>query len=339
MFRVFEYFRKKIALQLWSAMMLPACCVLLFLSIADVRGLSQTRFLQLCIVLLAATGVLSVWLARRFSVPIQKMKDAAYRLVKGELNAKSGVVKRRDELADLSEALEELGVALQGVDSLCDEVISNISHELRSPLAVIVAYGEMVRDLTWNDEAARNENLNLIIREAGRLNRMVGDILGYSQLQAGHAKLNRAVENLYEVVASEVAFERLAAAEYGLRIELESFSEDIPLEIDAVKIVQVVRNLLDNAINHTADGGVVEVAIDTIEGKLKVSVSNPGEPIPEEARRTIWERYQRLQHQGGRHEGTGLGLSIVSVILSAHGFEYGVDSEGGRNIFWFAAPA
>lgn len=330
-----KYFRKKIALQLWCAMMLPVCAAVLFLWIADLRGLPRSQFLLLSAVVLLGAALLSLWLTRRFVAPIRKITESAHRLIGGDLGARAEIARRSEEVSELADALEELALAMQGVDTLCDEVIANISHELRSPLAVIVAYGEMVRDLTWSDEAARNENLNLIIREAERLNRMVGDILGYSQLQAGRANLNRTVENLYEVVASEVEFERVAAAAYGLRVELETFSEEIPAKIDAARIVQVMRNLLDNAINHTVDG-VVEVAIQKAGDRLRVEVRNPGAPIPKEARRTIWDRYQRLQHQGGRHEGTGLGLSIASTILAAHGFEYGVDFEGGKNIFWFA---
>ena len=109
-------------------------------------------------------------------------------------------------------------------------------------------------------------------------------------------------------------------------------------QVDALKISQVVRNLLNNAINHTQDGGVITVTVeDTPQGYL-VSIINPGEPIPEEERALIWERYHRSQHQGGRRQGTGIGLSIVKTILDAHAMTYGVDCADGLTRFWFCYP-
>lgn len=106
--------------------------------------------------------------------------------------------------------------------------------------------------------------------------------------------------------------------------------------LDVLKISQVLRNLLNNAINHTTDGQTIYIAI-TNENGLKVSVNNPGAPIPEEKKTQIWERYYSIQHHGTRRQGTGIGLSIVSTILEAHGYSYGVDYQNGFNCFWFLA--
>ena len=109
----------------------------------------------------------------------------------------------------------------------------------------------------------------------------------------------------------------------------------LPVKADSLKMSQVLRNLLYNAINHTPEHGLITVTLNTDGDDFRLSVSNPGEPIPEEDRAIIWERYQRSQHQSGRHMGTGIGLSIVSTILNAHGMTYGVDCENGQTIFWF----
>lgn len=221
------------------------------------------------------------------------------------------------------------------MDDLRKEVIANVSHELRSPLALIGGYAEMVRDIHWKDQEKREEDLNLIIRESHRMSEMVSDILDYSQLQAGYLQLRRDWYNLAEIVESEVLLCEQSAAEHGITLRLEAQEKEIAAYVDALKISQVVRNLLYNALNHTKDGLEITVEIEKKDGKSTVLVKNPGEAIPEEDRELIWERYQRSQHQGGRHEGTGLGLSIVSTILQAHGMEYGVDCRDGLNIFWF----
>jgi signal transduction histidine kinase len=170
------------------------------------------------------------------------------------------------------------------------------------------------------------------------MSEMVNDIMDYSQLQAGYMKLNKDWFNLYEIIESEVAYCENSAAGYGIRIMLDSPRTDIPVLVDALKISQVMRNLLYNAINHTKDGAAIVVTVSESDTDRKVSVINPGEPIPEEERASIWERYQRSQHQGGRRQGTGIGLSIVSAILKAHGTRYGVDCTNGETIFWFALP-
>ena len=213
-----------------------------------------------------------------------------------------------------------------------------MSHELRSPLALIRGYAEMVRDISWRDDEKRNENLNLIIQEAGRMSEMVSDIMDYSQLQAGYIQLKRDWYNLYEIVESEIAYCEQSASEYGIAIKLESELNAVFVNADAMKICQVMRNLLNNAVNHTTDGGIISVVIAELKSRIRVSVINPGEPIPEEDRTIIWERYQRSQHHGGRKKGTGIGLSIVSTFLKAHGMPYGVDCEGGLTTFWFECP-
>lgn len=165
---------------------------------------------------------------------------------------------------------------------------------------------------------------------------MVSDIMDYSQLQAGFVKLKKDAYNLWDIVESEVTHCEQGAAEHQISIRIESIRNDIPVNVDALKIAQVLCNLLYNAINHTADGGTISVMItDAGERKVRVSVVNPGEPIPEEEREVIWERYQRSQHQGGRKTGTGIGLSIVSTFLKAHDMPYGVTCEDGLTTFWF----
>lgn len=193
----------------------------------------------------------------------------------------------------------------------------------------------MVRDIHWKDEEKRTEDLNLIIRESKRMSEMVNDILDYSQLQTGYLQLKKEWYNLYEIVESEIMFCEPSAREYGIQLRFVSDETEIPVYVDALKMSQVIRNLLYNALNHTENKKEIIVSLKTGEDGCLVEVKNPGNPIPEEERELIWERYQRSQHQAGRREGTGLGLSIVSTILKAHGMTYGVDYQDQMTVFWF----
>ncbi|MFT4142976.1 MAG: HAMP domain-containing sensor histidine kinase [Mobilitalea sp.] len=299
-----------------------------------VLRINRSQLVTLSITLSLAAAILAALLSRHFVKPIHIIKFTVDKLTKGELTATTGL-SLKDELGQLSDSVDELSQALQRVDVLRKEVIANVSHELRSPLAVIRGYAEMVRDISWKNDDKRVEDLNLIIQEAGRMSEMVNDIMDYSQLQSGYVKLKEDWYNLHELVKSEVVHSEKKAFEYGITIQLESNLMDIPVHVDAVKICQVMRNLLNNAVNHTADGGIIRVTIEKWNKQIRVSVVNPGEPIPVEDQAIIWERYQRSQHHGGRNQGTGIGLSIVSTYLKAHSMKYGVECKDGLTTFWF----
>lgn len=299
-----------------------------------VLDLNRRQLTFLSILLTVTAAILAGVLSRQFTRPIYEIRDSVDKLTRNDFSI-GPELARDDELGQLSHSVTELGQALQRVDVLRKEVIANVSHELRSPLALITGYAEMVRDITWHDEDRRNENLNLIISESNRMSEMVSDILDYSQFQAGYIKLKKIRCSLCDILESELNHCHQEADEHHISLQLINPAGEIQLMLDPIKISQVVRNLLNNAINHTADGGQIRICITQTEQTVRVSVANPGPPIPQEDRQLIWERYQRSQHQSGRRSGTGIGLSIVSTILQAHQMDYGVDSQDGWNSFWF----
>ena len=331
-----------------------------------VLNLNRSQLIVLSILLTGIASALAAVLSKQFTKPIFQIKESVDKLTQNDFSI-SPDLERQDELGQLSHSVGKLRQALQRLDVLRREVIANVSHELRSPLALITGYAEMVRDITWKDEEMRNENLNLIISESNRMSEMVNDILDYSQFSAGYSKLKKDWCDLRDIVNSELTRCRQAAAEHGITLTLEAPDTDTPLnfEVDALKMSQVMRNLLNNAINHTPENQEIFIRLipdpeswpdfpglaqasgsssstnhpaaqtESLNSCCLVEVANPGDPIPEEDRDIIWERYQRSQHQSGRRLGTGIGLSIVSTILKAHEMPYGVDCRDGYNIFWF----
>lgn len=302
------------------------------------QDLNRAQLFRLSVFMTFLVSLLATAIMKYFSNPVQSITDTVDRLAKGDLSATSDI-RRQDELGRLSASVAKLAEALRRVNVLRKEIIGNVSHELRTPLSLITGYAEIVRDISWADERERNDNLNLIIEEANRLNEMVRDILKFSQLQSGFLEIKKAPCDLVAVTRESVDFGRRVARAVDIEIELQTFAEEIPVDMDASKMPPVLRNLINNAINHTADGATIRIHIRRDDlGTIRVEVANPGVAIPEAARSAIWERYERIQHQGDRHEGSGIGLSIVSSILSAHGFGYGVDCRDGYNIFWFSIP-
>ncbi len=305
-----------------------------FTELYAVLNMNRQLLIVLSILLLLAASLLAAFLAKKFTKPLLIIKKSVDQLAKGDLESSPGLI-RTDEIGQLADSVETLRIALQRVDVLRKEVIANVSHELRSPLSLIGGYAEMVRDITWKQPKKRTENLNLIISEANRMSEMVQDIMDYSQIQSGYLQLNMGTYDLYEIVETEaLRFEAIALKNH-LKLQITHSSQEYPIQADALKLSQVIRNLLSNAVNHTQDGGIIKISVEQMADGYKVSVINPGEPIPEEDQALIWERYQRSQHQGARRQGTGIGLSIVSSILDAHGMSYGVDCNHGLICFWF----
>lgn len=305
-----------------------------FTELNQVLDMNRRQLIFFSVLLIIASSILAHILSRKFTKPIHIIKGTVDDLASGDLTAVPNL-KLNDEVGQLARSVEELSRALRRVDDLRKEVIANISHELRSPLALIGGYAEMVRDIHWKDEEKRTEDLDLIIRESKRMSEMVNDILDYSQLQTGYLQLKKEWYNLYEIVESEIMFCEASAREYGIQIRLASDETEIPVYVDALKMSQVIRNLLYNALNHTENKKEVIVSLKAGDDGCLVEVKNLGNPIPEEERELIWERYQRSQHQAGRREGTGLWLSIVSTILKAHCMVYGVDYQDQMTVFWF----
>lgn len=326
-----------------------------------VLNLNRSQLIVLSILLTGIASVLAAVLSKQFTRPIFEIKKSVDKLTQNDFSIEPDL-NRQDELGQLFQSVGKLGKALQRLDVLRREVIANVSHELRSPLALITGYAEMVRDITWKDEEMRNENLNLIISESNRMSEMVNDILDYSQFSAGYSKLKKDWYDLRDIVNAELSRCRQAAAEHGITLTLQitdtttndQAASPLQFQVDALKMSQVMRNLLNNAINHTPEnqeifirlipnpadktkipGSALDIASKIPGSCCLVEVANPGDPIPEEDRDIIWERYQRSQHQSGRRLGTGIGLSIVSTILKAHDMPYGVDCKDGYNIFWF----
>ncbi len=299
-----------------------------------VLNLNRSQLILLSILLTGIASALAAVLSRQFTRPIFQIKESVDKLTRNDFSIAPDL-PRQDELGQLSQSVGKLGKALQRLDVLRREVIANVSHELRSPLALITGYAEMVRDITWKDETMRNENLNLIISESNRMSEMVNDILDYSQFTAGYNHLKKGWHDLRDIVNAELTHCRQAAADHGITLTLTAPDTPLQVEVDSLKMSQVIRNLLNNAINHTPENKEILIRLIPDSSGCLVEIANPGEPIPEEDRKIIWERYQRSQHQSGRRLGTGIGLSIVSSILKAHGMSYGVDCKDGYNIFWF----
>lgn len=310
--------------------------LLIVFSLVDVSEASRVLLQQLWVitgVLLSAALILSLALSRRFSRPIVAVTGAAKRMAAGDYAVKTRV-DARDEIGELTRALNELGDELNKAEELRRELIANVSHELRAPLTIIRGYAETVRDVTWPDETKRTGQLDAIVEESARLGLLVSDILDYSKLQSGAEEIMPAAFSGAEALGEAVKRFALAAGQRNIALELVCPEGEV--WFDRRQFTQVVNNLLDNAVRHARARSRIPIRGEWQGACMRISIENEGEPIAPEELPKIWDRYHRAPKQGEAGGlGTGLGLAIVKSILERHGVDYGAESDEKRTVFWF----
>ncbi|MBQ5834371.1 MAG: HAMP domain-containing histidine kinase [Clostridia bacterium] len=292
----------------------------------------EVQFVIISILMLVAVSVMVYLLYRKISKPLIQMNEAAKQLALGKYDVEfSGQGYR--ETRELANTLNYASNELSKLDRLQKELIANISHDLRTPLTMIRGYGEVMRDLPGENTP---ENMQIVIDETSRLSELVDDLLDLSRIQSGTRKAEMSVFSITSLL-SEV-MERYDAFTHhkGYRIDFHC-NQDVLIYADRSMVLQVLYNLINNAINYTGSDLLVVVHQAVSDGRVRISVTDTGEGIAPEQMPLIWDRYYKEDKVHRRALiGTGLGLSIVKEILELHGFAYGVNSTVGKgSTFWF----
>lgn len=292
----------------------------------------QFELIYISVILIAVAAAASLLIARRITRPVAAMNEEAKKLAGGnyDVNFAGGEYLETLQLAD---TLNYAASELSKLDTMQKELIANISHDLRTPLTMIAGYSEVMRDIPGE---MSGENMQIIIDETHRLSSLVSNMLDLSRLTGGKRELHITKFSLTQCVSETVSrFAHLREAE-GYDISFES-DGNIYVEADETLILQVLYNLISNAINYTGEDKKVCVSMQTSNGMCRISVRDTGEGIPAEKLPLIWDRYYRA---GDYHKrgivGTGLGLSIAKNALVLHGAPFGVTSTVGEgSTFWF----
>ena len=312
------------------------CLVVLNTVTAPPRGTVwaiRAMLLLLSVVLIASAVVISYFLSRNISKPIVTMSNKAKNLTLFDYDVTFNDKKGPRETRELAAALNSATNELKKLSSTQKELIANISHDLRTPLTLISGYSEVMRD--FPDERSP-ENMQVIVDETARLNSLVNDLLTVSKLQSGTQKMDLKTISMTKCIEDTVKrYEKLLEhKEYKIKFEKDC---EVFVVADETRLLQVVYNLINNAINYTGDDKTVIVKQEVNGGVVRISVIDTGEGISEENLPLIWDRYYKVDKVHKRAVlGTGLGLSIVKNILLAHDSRFGVSSELGKgSTFWF----
>ena len=292
----------------------------------------KTQVVLTSIILIIFASVMVIVVSHIITVPIIRINESAKSLAKGKYDVSFKGDNYR-EISELSDTLNYAAVELSKNDKLQKELISNISHDLRTPLTTIRGYSEVMRDIPGE---ITPENFQVIIDETTRLTELVNGMLDLSKIQSGVRVPEKQLFCLTEVIKSTlIRYEKLVTQE-AYKIDF-IFDDELFVYADRTMILQVLYNFINNAINYTGEDRYVCVEQKLISDKIRISISDTGEGIADEYLPYIWDRYYKVDKVHRRATvGTGLGLSIVKGVLEAHGAAYGVKSEVGKgSTFYF----
>jgi signal transduction histidine kinase len=280
----------------------------------------------------AVALVLGLLLARQLTAPLRTLTQAAHRLARGETPQVE--VRSQDEIGELSQAFNHMSRSLARQETLRRNLMSDIAHELRTPLSVIRGDLEALLDGVYEPTPQALASLQ---EEALLLSRLVDDLRALAQAEAGQLKLERRPTDLGELLGGIVDSFDLQAQAQGQQLQLDVPPDLPPVDVDPQRIRQVVANLVSNALRHAPESGRVAVSAVLQPGRVRVSVADDGPGIAAEDLPHVFDRFWR--GGGTRVDGTGLGLAIARELVRAHGGQIGVESTPGQgSTFYFTLP-
>ena len=291
----------------------------------------RSQLIYIIIAILFLAIIISLFLSRMLSKPITNITNKAKKLADGDYSVKfeeSDIL----EIDELSKTLNYLEEEISKTDEYRRDLMANVSHDLKTPLTMIKAYAEMVRDISYKDDKKREENLNVIIEESDRLNILVNDILELSKIQENQNNLN--IEEFDLVDELNQVLKR-----YDIIKEKEGY--DLIVNTPNKVIINADKKRLNQVlINYTGEDKKVYINIIDNKKYYLVEIKDSGKGIDDKDINHIWDKYYKKDKNHRRNVvGTGLGLSIVKNILVNHKFNYGVKSKKNKgSTFYFEIP-
>lgn len=328
-------------------------------SIRDSVQLSNRFTTCVGLVVLVFGSVLMYFVTNQVTRPIMKLATLSERMsnldfdVSYEDDAQDeiGVLGRSmntlsDKLKETIGALQEANRQLQHdieekiqIDEMRKDFIANVSHELKTPIALIQGYAEGLMEGMCEDEESRNDYCEVIVDEAGKMNKMVRQLLTLTALEFGNDTPVLEPFELTELVRDLISASAILVQQNNAHVEYEA-GEPIWVVADEFKIEEVLTNYLTNAMNHLDGERNIRIRTEQEGAVVTVRVFNTGKPIPQEDLPNLWTKFYKVDKARTRaYGGSGIGLSIVKAIMDAHHQRCGVDNVEDGVEFWFTLEA
>lgn len=247
--------------------------------------------------------------------------------------------KTVSELKQANNRLQKDIEQKEKIEDMRNEFLGNVSHELKTPIALIQGYAEGLKEGINDDSESREFYCDVIMDEAAKMNLMVKNLLTLNQLEFGADEVQFERFDIVRLVKGVIASCEILAQQAGATVDFIS-DESICVWADEFKTEQVVRNYLTNAIHHAGNEKRIEVRIADMDGKVRITVFNSGNPIPEEDIPKLWDKFYKVDKAHTReYGGNGIGLSIVKAIMESFYQNYGVENFDNGVAFWFELDA
>ena len=318
----------------------------------------SNEFVMYMILLAIVLSVIMIgWMSKRLTKPLTELTELSERMANLDFNARytSGGTNEIGRLGEhfnqmsqtLEKTISELKTANNELQANLDakikaederrEFLSNVSHELKTPLALIQGYAEGLQDCVNDDPESRDYYCSVIIDEAGKMNQLVRKLMALNQLESGYDKVEMTRFDLAELIRGKTASTKILADQKGASIEVQCPS-CVHVWGDEFKVEEVLTNYLSNAINHVEGALRIQIRVeeDSERGVVRTTVFNTGKPIPEEDLEHVWDKFFKVDKARTRaYGGSGVGLAIVKAIMESFHQRYGVRNVEDGVEFWF----
>jgi signal transduction histidine kinase len=294
------------------------------------RRVYQIIWLSAVLAIICASFIIYYFSQKIIVKPLEHINRVADKISKGEVGKRVDIASD-DEIGELARAFNSMADSLEEVEDNRRNFISNVSHELRSPITSIKGFIDGILDGIIPQEK-QNYYLSIAHEEIQRLTRLINDLLDLSAIEAGKFTLNIQRHDINEIIRlSILKFEAVIKAK-KVNVDVWLDDKEVYVSVDRDKIIQVITNLVDNAIKHVEEGGNIDIRTRIKGQKVLVSVYNEGSNIPEEDGKHIWERFYKGDKSRTSKVSTGLGLSIVRRIITQHGEDVWFENKENKGV-------
>ena len=316
---------------------------------------SSRRFLIIAMVIISLEAGVVLFLSSRVTSPIIRMSQVARRMSRLDFEVKAPEDKN-DEIGELGHSMNEMSAKLEHsiselksanaslaqdirekerIEEMRSEFLSHVSHELKTPLALIQGYAEGLKDSVNDDAESRDFYCDVIADEAKKMNTLIMKLLNLNELEFGNEKLNIARYDLIEQLDNIIAANQILLEQKNVKMT-RKYVGPVYVWADAFMMSEVFTNYLSNAIHYVKEGGEIRVTVNEIDKKVRVSVFDEGNRLSEEALQKVFVKFYKEDAARTReYGGSGIGLSIVEAIQKSHGQDYGVYNAENGVVFYY----
>ena len=321
--------------------------------------ISNTVLLMIGGIILVVAGIIASFISRKFTNPILQLNDIANKMAKLDFSKKYRITDTEDEINELGRSINTMSDKLEAtikelqknnielekdieekskIDEMRKQFISDVSHELKTPIALIQGYAEGLIENVNSDEESRKFYAEVILDETNKMDKLVKQLLELMKLEYGKREFDNEKFNINELINEVLRKCSVMINEKNIKVYFEN-KEPIYVYADEFYMDQIITNYLTNAIKHAEEvekETKIEIKVEKVSNKIRVSVFNTGENIPEEDLQRIWGRFYKLDSSRNRQDGgSGIGLALVKAIMNNYQNEYGVENKKNGVEFYF----